>query len=128
MLKALVTIAAACSLAASLAIAEESPQPYDIGGGWQTCPMNFLIYHGRCLPAVEGPITEYGCEVRENGAGEVVGQACPGSRMVIVGNVGLPGAPLQGFTGFGVGPSFVRGFAPVAIGVTTVVGPRAGRR
>jgi hypothetical protein len=99
-----------------------------LGGGRQTCPMNFLIYRGRCLPAVEGPITEYGCVVRQNGAGEVVAQTCPNSRMAIVGNVGLPGAPLQGFTGYGVGPSFVSGFAPVAIGVTTVVAPRAGRR
>jgi hypothetical protein len=123
------TIVAACSLAvASLAHAEEPPQPYEIGGGWRTCPMNFLIYHGRCLPAMEGPITEYGCEVRQNGAGEVLAQTCPGSRMAIVGNVGLPGAPLQGFTGYGVGPSFVSGVGTVAIGVTTLVGPHAGRR
>jgi hypothetical protein len=36
---------------ASLALAEELPQPFDVGGGWQSCPVGYLIYETQCLPS-----------------------------------------------------------------------------
>jgi hypothetical protein len=126
MLKALAAIAAACCLAASLVCADEprAPEPYDIGGGWLTCPIGFLIHEGRCLPWAKGPVTEYGCiEYICNGRGEcdarIVAEC--GSVMARVGNVGDFGAPVVSFVA--PGPAFV---GPI-IGVS-VVAPRAGRR
>jgi hypothetical protein len=81
-------IAAILFFAHGAALAAE---PFPAGGGWWTCPTGTLIYHGRCLPAAEGPVVEYGCTVRENARGEVIGQSCPSGRVAWVGNVGSQG-------------------------------------
>ncbi len=100
-----------------------SAEPFDIGGGWSTCPAGFFItYAGSCIPwhdPREGPIVEYGCELRNKANGDVV-QSCPATKRIWVGNVGLPGAPVTSL----VAPAVI--FGPV-IGIA-VVAPHVGRR
>lgn len=108
---------AACFLAASLACAEEPPQPFSIGGGWQTCPVGYLIHEGLCLPAHKGPVTEYGCmEYSCKGSGECDARPVAecGAVTAWVENVGDFGAPVVSLVG--PGPAFV---GPV-IGVSII--------
>jgi hypothetical protein len=111
-------IASAVLLAVvTLAYGEEHPQPIEVGGGWMTCPRGWIITHvGICVAEHQGPVVEYGCTVRENGYGEVIGQTCPSQQMVWVGNVGDFGEPVVSVVG--PGPAFV---GPI-IGISVVSG------
>jgi hypothetical protein len=104
---------------ASLAVAEDLPQPYSVGGGWATCPRGYLITHvGTCVPEREGPVVEMGCEVREDAHGYVTWQTCPSSQTAWVGNVGDFGAPLAGAAPIGtagLGIGVVSGFGPSVV-------------
>jgi hypothetical protein len=117
-------IALGLLLLAGVALADDLPQPFSIGGGWQSCPVGFLIYDGRCLPTHRGPTTEYGCmEYVCKGSGECDARQVAecGAVTAWVGNVGDFGAPVVSLVG--PGPAFV---GPV-IGIS-VVAPRVGRR
>jgi hypothetical protein len=76
------------------------------GCSWPAAPPpSFLLTQLEIfVPEHQGPLVEYGCEVYENGLGDVTRQACPSQQTVWVGNVGDFGAPVVSLVGSG--PAF----------------------
>jgi hypothetical protein len=84
---------------AGASLAEEPPQPFEVWGGWHTCPSGYWISHGK-WPWRDGPVVEYGGEPDKP----------------FVGNVGNFGAPYMSYASPAVGGiGVVGGFGGVVI-------------